>query len=533
MATLLALLPLLPACGGGTEAPPEETGPVGQQTPLVAVEPPPPAEPDAPRAEPAARPQEPEWPPDTAWLKVTVLREEDGLPVPEVEVQAFCRVPDKGIVRKRGPADKDGRIAIPLDPGAEVSGVRVQPTMATAPFFQRLGHTFEAGEVMEREVRVPPAGQVEGVVLTATGEPLAGARVLAWYRERWELENDAKEPDPDVSATTDGFGRFRLGGLAQGPFTLDVEAEGQVALRRAGGVIRHGQVVRGLELLVGPARQVAGMVRDPAGQPVAGAWLVAGRAGRRRRAEPAGEEGILYYCSRQRLATTGEDGTFLLPGVPEEELWNLSVDHADFLQATGHVRPGQDFVEIRLEPGLALAGVVLEESTGKPLPGVQLRIRGLNQGRATSDDEGRFRMTGLKPDGEASLLAWRRGFAASIFWPLPVEGSREDLELRLPPGRSLAGVVREEGGQPVPGASVVLLPPHPRHPESGAEHQGALPERAFKLDHTQTGGGGGFRLQDLRAVRYRLRVETADGRQVEVEVEAGQKDLEIVLPAGD
>ncbi len=63
-------------------------------------------------------------------------------------------------------------------------------------------------------------GVVEGTVLDASGAPVAGARVARDHVATWLVVGSISEG----LAVTDGRGRFRLGGLPEGPVTLEAYA---------------------------------------------------------------------------------------------------------------------------------------------------------------------------------------------------------------------------------------------------------------------------------------------------------------------
>jgi peroxiredoxin/uncharacterized GH25 family protein len=115
---------------------------------------------------------------------------------------------------------------------------------------------------------------------------------------------------------------------------------------------------------------------------------------------------------------------------------------------------------------------VVDQKTGAPVPGVTIETRADRvTGKATTDADGRCRLTlpGKVPgyfavwarkDGYVPVVAeWRA--EANDTMKVPAEAT-----IAIEPGTTIGGVIRDEEGQPVKGASVFVLVPNngPREP---------------------------------------------------------------------
>ncbi|HEX5216945.1 MAG TPA: carboxypeptidase regulatory-like domain-containing protein [Vicinamibacterales bacterium] len=109
-----------------------------------------------------------------------------------------------------------------------------------------------------------------------------------------------------------------------------------------------------------------------------------------------------------------------------------------------------------------IAGRVTEGNTTRPVPGATVVLLGSGQPRVVgADEQGRFYFAGLPP-GSFQINASRHGYnQISAFLDRPVALAagerRADVALRLVKQGSLAGVVRDDGGDPVVGTDVVAF----------------------------------------------------------------------------
>lgn len=251
-----------------------------------------------------------------------------------------------------------------------------------------------------------------------------------------------------------------------------------------------------------PGDTFTGRVLDAAGRPVADAQLTfvpdvptLAALGLAPEATADGE----YRRPVERLAgtRTGVDGRFEF-AVPRTEIapparfthearrWLLArhAAHApaaiELPAAAGEAWPGDIVLPA---PAAALTGRIVDE-LGQPVAGVRVRVQPQHASEAhgaptwsehlsgdgtlelvrmeldvrPSDAEGRFALAGLAP-GRVKARLERAGHAARLLGDIVLEpaGTRDLGTLVLPRGRTLAGLVRDERGQPVPGATLIVV----------------------------------------------------------------------------
>jgi hypothetical protein len=198
---------------------------------------------------------------------------------------------------------------------------------------------------------------------------------------------------------------------------------------------------------------VRGIVRLPDGQPAIGASVFLLRA---RTAWPEWQREVVDQ------ALTGADGTFQFAAERRHDLL-LECRQSGWAGSLEELPLVQRDVELRLQPGFALAGVVANEA-GAPLGNVRVVAESLGgDGRravvAVSNPDGRYEFANL-PAGPVRLVARHPAWQPAVA-PAVVVGATQRVDLvfdrpSLPPlrGQVLSGI----GQQPVGGAVVELLP---------------------------------------------------------------------------
>lgn len=279
------------------------------------------------------------------------------------------------------------------------------------------------------------------------GDPAAGVRVLL-RRHHAELSVPST---PIAARTSDAQGVAHFERLAPGG--LQVFADRGEAL--------PAEVVAGAErelVLALPAGlSVRGIVRDPAGRPLAGAelWLLAPWS-------PYDGFGM------SRVARSDATGHFELRDVPLERDLGATADGYGPSKIVTLARPhAQSLLELVLTPeGGALAGRVVDEA-GRGVAGAEVSFGGLGFDRGLkqpggerswaprgteTDADGRFVLSGLAR-GARPLEVRARGFPlwSDVVDPAAVAG---EIPVRLVPGATVVGTVRDAAGQPVAHAFV-------------------------------------------------------------------------------
>lgn len=303
------------------------------------------------------------------------------------------------------------------------------------------------------EIELEPTMTVRGRVTEAkSGAPIAGARVR---QDRF----------PRESTLTDADGRYSLSGVHP-PRKQDPDSEETVCLSGEGGLVAEARGLRpehhypdedGItDFALEPAARVEGRVVDPGGNPVGGASVAAARD----------------QLSPDDYRTTGADGRFSIDGLYAATVYLLLVNADGFgLVALEFDAPAEgesrDLGDLRLALPCTLAGRVVS-ATGEPVADVRVELEGSPDDRcrlrpgepsesepeegAVTDNSGRFSFPGLAP-GEFTVRA--DGDCDSAKATIRVaEGTRADIELRLPAVIRFRAVVVDETGAPQAGVTV-------------------------------------------------------------------------------
>jgi hypothetical protein len=98
------------------------------------------------------------------------------------------------------------------------------------------------------DLRMAASGSVEGVVVDAQGNPVAGARVANDHAPTWLVVGS----NPAGMATTDARGRFTLGELPEGTANLEAYAP-DLGRGRASAVVVAGRVTDRVQIALEPA----------------------------------------------------------------------------------------------------------------------------------------------------------------------------------------------------------------------------------------------------------------------------------------
>jgi Carboxypeptidase regulatory-like domain len=144
---------------------------------------------------------------------------------------------------------------------------------------------------------------------------------------------------------------------------------------------------------------------------------------------------------------------------------------------------------------------------------------------AEAGPDGRFELTGLcKGEYSLKVEAPGRAWAVRKFVIAP-DYTSAPLEIVLDQGGDLAGRVRDEGGKPVAGATIMLTERH--------EREDFRPFTSFDSrwpDPVVTDAAGQFRITGLREGRYSINVKAAGFKNGKVEkLPAGTEDLAVQL----
>ena len=297
---------------------------------------------------------------------------------------------------------------------------------------------------------------VRGKILSLYGEPIPGSRIAArrdpstrsgsWSELTLETKAEFLGSQTGGEVSSSGEFEVALAPPARGPAFYLLEAWAPGFSRDFSSVqVLEGRAIPsdGFEFRLHPEASVHGVVRDPAGDPVAGARVAWGFEG------PYSEGGP------GPTTRTGPDGAYRLQGMGSgREVW-VAASAPEFAMAVDRVfglAPGEARqLDLQLAPGSFVTGTVVD-SEGTPLAGAEVSLGEEGAVRffeeAVTKEDGSFSVGGW-PKGRAfSLRAAKRGYQPEARPLLAEKDLPAKLVLRL-----LARLdvhVRTEDGLPLP-----------------------------------------------------------------------------------
>lgn len=364
------------------------------------------------------------------------------------------------------------------------------PGLATAKGVRWSGPGEELRYELGAPLRLGVGVAIVGRVRSLEGEPIAAAKVRAWGRSSRS------------EATSDAEGNFRIEGLAEAVYDVEVRAKGFVkeSLRVPVTLERGGEASFSLS----PAGSLAGVVRGADGQPVSRASVFAFREG-----------------EELRQATTDRQGSYSLESLAPGpvEVFVRSRDRTQTARVAAQVQAGvQASLDLTMNEGAKVRGV-LSDVEGNRLAKWQVRVRnasGQVRRRGESDEAGNFEVKGLYP-GTYTITARPPNSRGSLVEEeIEVTSGVITHDLVASLGARISGRVLDAEGKPVR-AEV--------HALQGED----------TLGFARCGEDGGFVLEDLKPGSYLLflrRRSRGAGELVgrhKLEVRAGEQreDLEL------
>lgn len=338
--------------------------------------------------------------------------------------------------------------------------------------------TLESNELERISLALtkPRNASVEGIVVDSDGRRLVEARVHA----------DAPSPlfQYGGSASTNSEGVFRIERLVEGDYTLQVIPREQRTWSPGKGeyklTLRDGEAIANIRLLHPPSgASIAGRIVDIHGNPIAEAHIYASGAG-----------GV--------STQSDSNGEYSLHGLKNDS-YTLTASHQHYTGTSlQQVSAGSVDANFVLEETGTITGQVLHADTGAPVEQFELIptsgefkflptqfIQNMGrQAQAFQSPEGSFTIENVAA-GPTTLIAIAKGLApgfTTIADVLPGEITA-DVVVRLQPGATVDGHVRDRDGNPIGGAKIVLGPLHNR---SNLEHNDSYtltqPDGSFTLD---------------------------------------------------
>lgn len=419
--------------------------------------------------------------PVTASVLVEATWGESGEPAEGASILARSLSPALSYPDERlGETGADGTVRIDgLVPGpVEVGALRSR----------RRTLSVAAGEVAHVRLRLLPGKDVQGLVVSGSGEPVADAGV--WLAERFDWLSVR------LVARTDADGRFHLRSVGRdqlvGARHPDFAASGLFPPRGGADEVE-------LRIVLGErGTRVRGRVLADDGRPVERASVMLGSDDWSEHTLPDGNT-VTRPSPLQVL--TDPEGCFEITSAP---LGATTIRAR--AQGFGTVRrgleavPGTNHVQLVLVPQSEVRGRVTTE-TGEPVGGAT--VRSLADSRfarstATSAPDGSFVLRGLSP-GENELEAVHADRGRTLERLVLSAGQRARWDPVLFPRPRVFGRVVDEAGAPLAEWGVVL--------RRGGEH----------VERVETGTDGGFAFVGIEDATYGLQVkEPGDWRRLPV-----------------
>ncbi|MGH1342540.1 MAG: carboxypeptidase regulatory-like domain-containing protein [Nannocystales bacterium] len=287
------------------------------------------------------------------------------------------------------------------------------------------------------ELQEAPKASIAGVVRTAGGKPLLGARVCAFVVGQ---ETTRPREAPCVASTVDG--RFRIEGLLAARYDVTASAAQHLPGRFEPGDsksryvrVASGQQRTGVEIALQPGGvQVFGTVRDISGGEIALAQVTSGRN------RWFGDGNI------PTSVITDEEGAFSM--WVEEGNVSLKADAEGYAAETQRGRAPGTHYKLFLTPESVVVGRVVDVATGDPVPGALVRV---DRGPPVlSEEDGSFRIEGLAPGVYKPTVKADAGYGeAETSVHLGLGETSKDVLVRLHPAVTVSGVVVIKDGEEV------------------------------------------------------------------------------------
>jgi RNA polymerase sigma factor (sigma-70 family) len=336
------------------------------------------------------------------------------------------------------------------------------------------------------------AGTLEGMVTDAEGHGLPGALVAVFSGND---SDGVPLPRPIRTVAAGPGGRFRVAAIPPGEYLLSAHQTGfSFAYRRPALSLAAGESRAGLTLkLTRGGLQIRGRVADSGGGWIIGAEVTAVGETLWNREGPVPGRPIGFARSDFR-------GEFSMT-LPDAR-YQLSVEADGYMpgSASADPRTSDQMVHVRLEPGVLLAGRVLQRPTGEAVPGAIVSIENENGYRVVrgapvlSDNSGRF-VLGPVAAGRYRLQASAGPLIARTAGVIPVTMPQaEEILLEVERGSSVQGRVVGPDGRPIGNVDITLAVGNPR----------------FGPIAAQTGPDGRYLIEGLLPGEYFLTARASD-----------------------
>jgi RNA polymerase sigma-70 factor (ECF subfamily) len=346
------------------------------------------------------------------------------------------------------------------------------------------------------------------------GKPIAGAEVELRSRLVW-------------TATTGGDGVVSFGGVGARDLTIRINAEGYAPV--ADRLISFGRREQRIVIAMRAGAAVSGRITDTAGEPIAGARVIADST----------SEPFPVIDPRRDGQVSSDDGTFRIPALAAGT-YRLTASAAGHATASSSpiVIDGSTErrdIEIALPAGARVRGSVTS-ATGEQVVGADIRVVATGSvswrraRRAYTGPDGTFEIRDLSRRGFDVVASHDLGSSEITRIDL-TDRTEASVELTLSITGAISGRVVDDTGEPLGEARVRAEPVWSGGLEDRAEWgvRGAL----FRIADS----GGNFSFRGMPSGRYRLRAIRAGDHEAGLfdhqgmVVESGATGVQLVVPA--
>jgi protocatechuate 3,4-dioxygenase beta subunit len=349
------------------------------------------------------------------------------------------------------------------------------------------------------DIRVITGGAIDGVVLNADGIPVQSATV--------RIVSQGTRVAYDRRTMSDASGAFKVQGLAAGTYRVRAESYEGISNAAVVDIEYEGHVAR-LEVTLQTTGRIAGTVVDDTGAVV-----------------PETAVNALLQDGEPIVAlstTSDASGRFVMDDVPTGtyNIWAGLFDNEGQVAQGVRAMSGADGVRVKLSRRGTLKAKVVIADTGAPPDWFHVQLTGASGTTPpTPANDGTFEVSNIVPGSYVLRISGPEFADAAIEDVLISAASTNDLgTLAVKRGRMVSGVVVDDGGLPVSGATVAIA-----HGPYAA--RGAVDPR-FGMRRTSSDASGNFSIVGVpNQTRYvSLAADHPLGRSVPLGIPAGVTD---------
>ncbi len=346
------------------------------------------------------------------------------------------------------------------------------------------GVVVTRGEDTRVVLRARAGGTVVGRVFSARVDeegdergrvPLAGAHVGAIPRGLRDMRF-LEEVLTQTHCETDEDGAYRMRHVPPGDVDIVVYAPDHILGGGALVVVREGELSSAAPIIMETGDKLEGRVVDTAGEPIAGVhvtWTTFDTKIMRRRGMDLTLAPFLTQAVEGfAFPYTDEDGRFAAGPFPGEAPHRLRFYKEGFREHVQQCTLDEQPLTVILQRGGSIEGVVMDFDEAVPVTSFAIqtidriettedapgRFNPFSGGQVFEDEGGRFKLDAMRT-GEVEFIVTAPGYSPeSVEGITVVEGeTKRGVIISMRQGGSLRGVVQDQEGAPIAGASVMAF----------------------------------------------------------------------------